>query len=276
MAQGMTKLFEELGGKIHLNKAVEEVIIRDKRARGIRVEGKEISSDYVICDADFPYAVKNLIKEEKARGRYTPERIDAMEYSCSCLVFYWGVEGTYPDMAAHTFVIADDLDLNLKQIFDGSRMEEPSIYLHIPSNVDRDMAPEGKSSFYVLIPVSEVVTSKYPWEEETIDHYRECAISTLEKLPSLAGLREKITCERFFTPLDFMQRFNAYRGATFGLQPTLLQSNHLRPQSKCMSCEGLYFTGSSTHPGAGVPIVIEGGKLCAKELRRDVEKGGIL
>lgn len=276
MAQGMTKLFEELGGKIHLNKAVEEVIIRDKRARGIRVEGKEISSDYVICNADFPYAVKNLIKEEKARGRYTPERIDAMEYSCSCLVFYWGVEGTYPDMAAHTFVIADDLDINLKQIFDGSRMEEPSIYLHIPSNVDRDMAPEGKSSFYVLIPVSEVVTSKYPWEEETIDHYRECAISTLEKLPSLAGLRGKITCERFFTPLDFMQRFNAYRGATFGLQPTLLQSNHLRPQSKCMSCEGLYFTGSSTHPGAGVPIVIEGGKLCAKELRRDVEKGGIL
>jgi phytoene desaturase len=37
----------------------------------------------------------------------------------------------------------------------------------------------------------------------------------------------------------------------FGLQPTLRQSNHLRPQAKSMQCEGLYFTGSSTHPGAG-------------------------
>lgn len=36
-----------------------------------------------------------------------------------------------------------------------------------------------------------------------------------------------------------------------------------------MKCEGLYFTGSSTHPGAGVPIVIESGKICAEELRRD-------
>lgn len=39
-----------------------------------------------------------------------------------------------------------------------------------------------------------------------------------------------------------------------------------------MSCEGLYFTGSSTHPGAGVPIVIESGRLCAEELRRDVQE----
>jgi phytoene desaturase len=69
--------------------------------------------------------------------------------------------------------------------------------------------------------------------------------------------------------MDFERQFRAYRGATFGLQPTLRQSNHWRPQAKSMRCEGLYFTGSSTHPGAGVPIVLQNGKICAEELRRD-------
>ena len=68
-----------------------------------------------------------------------------------------------------------------------------------------------------------------------------------------------------------MNSFNAYRGATFGLQPTLTQSNHLRPQAKCLSCEGLYFAGSSMHPGAGVLIVMQSGKICAEELRLDAE-----
>ena len=93
----------------------------------------------------------------------------------------------------------------------------------------------------------------------------------MEKLPALKNLRDKISSERYFTPRDFMNSFNAYRGATFGLQPTLMPSNHLRPQAKCLSCEGLYFTGSSTHPGAGVPIVMQSGKICAQELRLDVE-----
>lgn len=80
--------------------------------------------------------------------------------------------------------------------------------------------------------------------------------------------------ERIFTPKDFEEKLSAYRGSTFGLQPTLRQSNHWRPQAKSHTCEGLYFTGSSTHPGAGVPIVIQSGKIAAEELRRDVPEDG--
>ena len=271
MATQMAKLFEELGGVIHYDMPVEEIITKNKKVKGISVSGKEILSDYVICNADFPYAMKHLIRDDACKGKYDSAKIDAMDYSCSCLVFYWGVEGVYPELAAHTFVIANDLDSNLESIFDGSKIKEPSVYLHIPSNADPSMAPEGKSSFYLLIPVSDVVASQYEWDDETVNYYREQAISTLEKLPALKNLRDKISSERYFTPRDFMNSFNAYRGATFGLQPTLMQSNHLRPQAKCLSCEGLYFTGSSTHPGAGVPIVMQSGKICAQELRLDVE-----
>jgi len=269
MAQQMARLFQELGGVIHYDSPVEKILINGKKTEGIQIGGEEIRASFVICNADFPYANKELIVDNKVRGKYTPERIDKMEYSCSCLVFYWGVEGKFPELPAHTFVISKELQDNLDSIFDGRKIKDPSIYLHIPSQVDPDMAPEGKSSFYVLMPVSELVTSKYEWNEETVDYYREKAYETLSKLPGLADLKAKVTVEKIFTPIDYKKHFNAYRGATFGLQPTLRQSNHLRPQAKCNTCEGLYFAGSSTHPGAGVPIVIQSGIICAQELRRD-------
>ena len=65
------------------------------------------------------------------------------------------------------------------------------------------------------------------------------------------------------------ERFNAYNGATFGLKPTLKQSNYYRPHNKFSAAENLYFCGSSTHPGAGVPIVMQSAKLAVEELLRD-------
>ena len=269
MAKGMEKLFNELGGKIFYNSEVDEIIINDGKAVGIKVGDREIMSDIVISNADFPYTMKNLVKDEGARGKYTPEKIDSMEYSCSCLVFYWAVDKDYKDLAEHTFIVSRDFDKNLEQLFEGDLIEDPSVYLSIPSNIDSGMAPEGKSSFYMLIPVPELGVAKYEYNEENIDYYRKKAIEHLKNIPGLENIENEIYYEKYFTPHDYENYFSAYRGATFGLQPTLLQSNHFRPQSKSLNCEGLYFTGSSTHPGAGVPIALEGGRICASEVMKD-------
>lgn len=267
----MAKVFTELGGKINYNSEVKEILIKDKKAYGIRLENNDIKSDYVISNVDFPYTAKYLIKDDENKGIYTDEKIDSMDYSCSCLIFYWGVDGKFENLKTHNFVIGENLDENLSKIFTGDLIEDPSMYLHIPSNSDEKLAPEGKSSIYLLMPISELGVAKYEFNEENINYYKEKALEILSKIPELENLKEKIVYEKILTPHDFEENFNAYRGATFGLQPTLRQSNHWRPQSKSKDVENLYFTGSSTHPGAGVPIVLEGGKICAEELRRDEE-----
>ena len=269
MALAMDRLFKELGGTIHYNHPVDEILVENKKVKGVRIGHQTYEADYVVCNADFPYAITKLTSDPNVRGKYTPKKIDKMDYSCSCLVFYWGVNKTYKDLATHTFIISEDLDDNLDSIFDGTLLKDPSIYLHVPSQTDPSMAPLGKSSFYVLIPVSDLVMSKYKWDKETIDYYREKAFKSLERMKGLENIRHEVTLERFFSPVEYEKTFNAYRGATFGLQPTLLQSNHWRPQAKSKTTEGLYFNGSSTHPGAGVPIVIQSGIIASEELRRD-------
>lgn len=269
MAKAMEKLLLELGGKINYDAEVTEIVIEQAKATGVKVGSDYQAADYVISNVDFPYTMKHLIKDQAAKGKYSDQKIDSMDYSCSCLLFYWGMNRTYDQLKTHNFLVSSDLDKNLAQIFDGRWIDDPSIYLSIPTRSDADMAPPNKDGFYVLIPVSELSTAQYAYDATTIQKYRQAALKKLGRLPGCANLEQEIVSETIITPNDFLERFSAYNGATFGLQPTLRQSNHFRPQSKAKHCQNLYFTGSSTHPGAGVPIALEGGRICAAELRRD-------
>ncbi|MGO1589330.1 MAG: phytoene desaturase family protein [Alkalibacterium gilvum] len=270
MASSMEQLFLELGGKINYNSPVDEIVIEDKKATGIKVNGEKIISDYVMCNADFPYAMKNLIKDKKAKGKYTDKKIVSMKYSCSCFVMYLGLNKKYNEVEhVHNFIFSQDLDQNLEAIFEGNLLDNGSFYVYIASKMDKDLAPENKDGLYILLPVSDLATAKYKWTEETKNYYRNQILNKLKTIDGFETIEEDIISESYMTPVDFEQDFNAYNGATFGLRPTLRQSNHFRPQAKAKHTEKLYFTGSSTHPGAGVPIVLTSAKIATEELMKD-------
>lgn len=271
MAEGMEQVFLELGGKIRYDAPVDEILIENGAATGVLASGEAALADYVVCNADFPYAMKHLVKDTKAKGKYTDEKIDKMKFSCSCFILYLGMDRKYDELEhVHTFVFSENLEQNLDQVFNGEFIEDPSLYVVAASKVDPTVAPEGKEGLYVLVPVSDIATAQYDWTDEaTIEYYRQKALDGVSNLPGMSDIKDQIISESIITPIDFRDRFNAYNGACFGLQPTLLQSNHLRPQAKAEACDNLYFTGSSTHPGAGVPIVLLSGKIAAEELMLD-------
>ncbi len=74
LATSLARLFEELGGVIHYDSPIEELIIENKRATGIRLNGQIHSADAIVCAADFPYAMQELIPNEKNRGKYTNKK----------------------------------------------------------------------------------------------------------------------------------------------------------------------------------------------------------
>lgn len=273
MAKSMERLFLELGGKVHYEENVEEILISDKQAYGIRSNGREVLSDYVVCNADFPFAMKNLVKDRKAKGKYTDKKIDNMKYSCSCFLMYLGMDRKYDEVdQVHNFIFNEGLEENLNDIFSGKKLDQASFYVYIGSKADPTLAPEGKDGLYILVPVSELSVSDYEWNDETVQYYRNYVLKSLQKIKGFENIENEIVSETYMTPPDFEEKFNAYNGACFGLQPTLAQSNHMRPQAKATHCENLYFTGSSTHPGAGVPIVLLSAKITTAELIKD-DKG---
>ena len=269
LVEGMERLFKELGGQIHTSSQVDEILIKDKKALGIRIGEREIRSDLVLCNADFPYAMKNLIKDESNRKKYTDKKIDKMDYSCSCMMFYLGIDHKLDQLDLHNILFSDDFDGNIEDIFEGRLPDDASMYFYCPSKLDESLAPKNQEVLYVLIPIPNLTHENIVWDEKTIKDYREKIFARIETLPDMKNFRDSIVCEKIYTPKDFENRFNAHNGATFGLSPTLLQSNYFRPQNKDRRIESLYFAGSSVHPGAGVPIVLTSAKLAVENILMD-------
>lgn len=272
LADSLANLFKELGGKIYYDTPIDELLIENKKIKGLRINEQEISAETVICSADFPYAMESLIPNESKRGKYTNKKISTMDFSCSCFLIYLGLDKKYSESSLHSIYFAQDFKGNINDLFEEGKLpESPSFYLYRPSLEDSSLAPEGKESLYVLVPVPEL--SKFDqWTEDTIKKYREHIINIIKEKTIFHDIDKHIAYEKIYTPENFKKQFNAYNGATFGLKPTLSQSNYYRPHNKFKYAEGLYFCGSSTHPGAGVPIVMQSAKLAVEELVKDDSK----
>ena len=270
LVTAMEKLADELGIVRHYNTRVDEIVVSGGRATGIRVGEVQHLADAVLVNADFPYAMTQLIREPKAKGKYTDAKIEKMDYSCSCMLMYLGIDRKLDGLEVHNIQFAKDFDGNISDIFSGKLHEDPSIYLYTPSKMDESLAPEGCEALYVLVPVPSLAHADMAWSEAEVAAYKEKVYAKIQSVTGLEDIRAHVISETIYTPKDFESRFNAHKGATFGLAPTLLQSNYFRPQNKSNAVEGLYFAGSSAHPGAGVPIVLTSAKLAAEEIKKDL------
>jgi phytoene desaturase len=80
---------------------------------------------------------------------------------------------------------------------------------------------------------------------------------------------------RWKTPETFRDDSSSYHGAAFGCAPRLTQSAWFRPHNRDPRIPGLYLAGAGTHPGAGVPGVVNSAKatvgLVLDDLRERLE-----
>lgn len=268
MARAMERRFLELGGIIHLNHPVDEIIIENKKAIGIRSQGKIVPADIMLTNADFPWAVKHLIKERKFKGRYQDDRISKMKYSSSAFILYLGLDCKIKT-DVHSIRFADDFDQNIRDLFQGNLPKRPSYYVYSPSQIDPSVAPDGKELLYVLVPVPSLHNNDIRWDDAQTKAFENHILDMLEEQEPFKALRKHIEVKHVYTPSTFEKTFNLQFGSTFGLRPTMGQSVYFRPQSTFKHVDHLYFTGSSTHPGAGVPIVMMGAKIAVSEIQKD-------
>lgn len=271
MAAAMEKLFLEMGGKLFLDAAVEQINIDGKVVCGITVNGEQKSADGVVCSADFPYAMKELLPDDFKHKKYQPAKVAELDYSCSAYMLYLGLDKRdFPGLNVHNLVFSEDFKGNLDDIFAGRFPADPSIYVYAPALLDESLAPPGQLGLYVLVPVPNLKDGPLDWkDDQVVAGYRRQALDKIAQILPLKDFEAHIIFEKAYTPLDFRDDFNAQYGATFGLRPTLLQSNYWRPQPKAMGYQNLYFAGSSAHPGAGVPIVLTSAKITVAEVVRD-------
>ena len=265
LVRTLTKIAQKCGVEINTSIEVNKIEIRNGRTTGIVADHDFHPADAVLSGADVVVTHDQLIPG----CRRVKKRLNRLEPSLSGLVFLWGVKRSNPGLAHHNIIFSSDYRTEFRQIFSEGRIPgDPTIYIAITARADPHHAPAGGENWFVLINMPYLGSG---WEKDfDINTMRQTVFTRLaEHGFDLSG---QIEAESVLTPHDFLTRFRSNRGSIYGLSSNSRSSAFSRPANRSRQIRGLYFSGASTHPGGGVPLVLLSGKIAA-QLISDYELG---
>ena len=262
--KGLEKLMLEQKIKIIKGHEVIKIIYDNNKIQGVKIDNQTvILADKVVCNADPPAVYDNLIDKLKSNAVFKWKK-KRMEYSMGLFVYYFGTKKIYEKVQHHTIKFGNKYKEHLDDIFNNKKLNKDiSYYLHRPTASDKSMAPNGHDCFYVLVPVPNN-QSGIDWSIEG-ENIKNLVIDKMEQ-SMLPNLRENIVEDFYLTPDYFEKELNTKYGSGFSIQPKFSQSAYFRFHNKSEVCDGLYFVGAGTHPGAGVPGVLSSAKVLDKIL----------
>jgi len=257
VVDGIVEMAEELGVEFVTDQPVTEIAGR-KGAFAVRTaHGEEYLADRVVSNADYAHTEQELLPPEKRQ--YSADYWESRTYAPSAFLLYLGVEGDVDELAHHTLVLPTDWSDHFETIFDDPAWpDDPAYYLCVPSKTDDSVAPEGHSNLFALVPIAAGLEDT-PELRET---YRQVVLDDIADNTGV-DIRDRIVTEEIFCVDDFTDRYNSMEGTALGMAHTLRQTSLFRPSRKSSTVEGLYFTGSYTTPGIGVPMCLISGQLTA-------------
>jgi phytoene desaturase len=270
LVEALVALLEELGGELRLSTPVEHIEVRRGSCPIHRVTTARGSADFdvVVSNADLHHTYDRLLRGEASAVRMA-RRLESLDWSMSLFVLYFGTDRRYRDRVAHhTVLFGPRYRELLAEIFRGAALPQDfSLYLHAPTVTDPSLGPDGGDSFYVLSPVPHLGHAPLDWAA-LAGGYADRILESLERI--LPDLRRHVVTRRWNTPETFRDELNSYHGSAFGCAPRLTQSAWFRPHNRDPRIPGFYLVGAGTHPGAGIPGVVNSAKATAGLVLEDL------
>ncbi|MEO1402714.1 MAG: phytoene desaturase, partial [Cyanobacteria bacterium J06635_1] len=217
--------------------------------------------------ADFAHAAHTLIPNQ-AQGRFNPDKLKTMQFSCSTFMLYLGVDRRYADLPHHQIYLSDNVRKRERPWLDDSALDEvdPPFYVCNPSIVDPANAPSGHSTLYVLVPIPNT-RHGVDWATKE-KSYRDFVVSRLPKL-GFENVAQHIVSETCYTADNWRDDYRVHLGAVFNISHTWTQLGPFRPPIRSDAAEGLYWVGGAVHPGSGLLTILEAAKSVTHFVSQD-------
>ena len=261
----LVAIAEKNGARFLYNAPAASIETQGDRATAVILEdGQRLAADVIVANADLPYVYQHLLPDQEEAAK-----LDGKKYTCSAIMFYWGVDRVYPQLLHHNVFLAGDYKASFDRIFEDYALpDDPSFYVHAPARTDPAAAPEGQDTLMVLVPAGHLQEGVEQDWEAWKDQAR-CTVLQGLKDVGIDDLERHIKFEVSYTPRDWRSKYNLAKGAAFGLSHNFAQVGYLRPQNKHRRYGNLYFAGASTHPGTGLPIVLLSARLTTERILKD-------
>ncbi len=254
LVEAVEKLAREIGVEIHNNAPVQMIRQEAGKVTGVLLEsGAFFPVPIVVSNVDVPVTDRKLLqKPTPANPGMTP----------GVLTFYWGVRGNVDAVGHHTIFLPDDFKGAFDDLTKNKRIPESlPFYVAVASTSDPSLAPPGDASLFVLVPtpVLSDLGEDFDWP---------AAVAKIRKtvLDRIGLNPQRIAVEHVWTPVEWARRFGLHDGSAFGAAHTLFQVGPFRSKNYAPETTGMYYTGASTTPGTGMPMVVLSGRLTAERI----------
>ncbi len=235
------------------NSKVTAINLKDKKASSITANDNEISADIIVSNMDIYYTYKHLLNDEiKAKNILRQER------SSSAIIFYWGINTSFPQLELHNIFFSTDYKNEFQAIFEKMDLfDDPTIYINITSKMEGNQAPPGCENWFVMVNAPHNINQNW-------DALRQkCRTNVINKLNSIlkTNIEEYIVTEDFLDPTTIDSKTSSYTGSLYGTSSNSKFAAFLRQSNQSEHIDNLYFVGGSVHPGGGIPLCLRSAKI---------------
>jgi len=279
ISNALAKFIEEHKGKVLLRTQVSRVLVKDKAAYGIATAGgQEYTGKVVVSNANAYDTFHSLVRDEEHLKDYLA-RMDGFSVSLSSFQIFLGLnrdlvhELGVPDTELF-YHSSYDMEAGYKAALNAD-MNNPGFCITLYDNLYPGYAPKGKNIINLL-----TLQGYEHWKKYEADYWKgnkeayrqekewmaDLLIQQAEKV-LLPGLSKAIEVKEIGTPLTNVRYTGNYRGAIYGWDQTLDNSNPRR-LPHATPIKNLYLAGAWTSPGHGYGGVIASGLECFGEIMK--------
>ena len=269
LAQALAALGRLHGVEHRYGSEVREISIGRAGIEGVVLaDGTRLDADIVISNADIAALSMGLFGP--AVKRAVPA-VDTGQRSLSAVTLALRARTSGFPLAHHSVFFSDDYAREFREILRERRLpSNPSVYVcaqdrgeHLPP------PPAGAFERLFCIINAPADGDRLALAERDIDACRSSALARLER----CGLQLEFTREQLVTttPQAFSDLFPGSGGGLYGTATHGWRASFARPGVRSR-IPGLYLTGGSVHPGAGLPMVTLSGRLAAASALEDLHR----
>ncbi|MEM1093674.1 MAG: NAD(P)/FAD-dependent oxidoreductase [Bacteroidota bacterium] len=278
LTQALRACIEAHGGAVHTNTPIEEIIVEQGRATGVRFASGAATARCVVFGTHILESMGRLLPEE-----HRPAGLDGLRVGngFGAIVrlaldrpIRYRADPSDDARIALQLVCPTEHDIHRTygQYLMGEPATRPPIVAMSFSAADDTLAPPGGEVLWLWAQYYPYALSNGRQWDDIAESVADEIIDTFEAYAP--GTRDSIVGQLFQHPVWLERELGLRRGNVMHLEMSIDQMFMMRPKLGMANykthLKGLYLTGASTHPGGG--IMGASGRNAARVVLKDLER----
>lgn len=220
---------------------------------------KTWQADIFVINSDAAYFRGKVLR----RKNFSEDRLKKKSWTMGYLTFYVGVKTKLPQVEHHNYFLGNNYEEYAKDVMKNpGTLEKPYYYVNVVSKHNPTCAPEGCEALFFVCPVPNLLY-KADWSDK-----QDIVNSIIDDFSQRIDhdISKDIVFQMAYTPEDWQDQYNLYKGSGLGLSHNMLQIGALRPKNYDEKYKNTFYVGASTVPGAGLPMAVISSKLVTERV----------